>query len=472
MAPGPTSGVAPPVLSAEVFSIPIEGSKYIVYAPARRAAFAGNAEVVRLISHLQKGMSGGFEGENAALLELMRALDIVDAGPERTPSAACQGVPVPVAVTLFLTTACNLRCTYCYASAGNRPAKSMTLDTATRGIDFVMANAATLGSPYCEVGYHGGGEPTMNWRVLTASFDHARRRAAERNLELRSSLATNGMLDDAQVDWITTHLGGANLSCDGLPEVHDRCRVTVSGKGSSERVLRTLRRFDEARFNYGIRLTVTAENIGRLPESVEFLSSHFRPASIQVEPVYLLGRGSGAASAESDEFIEAYREAAERAARHGRQINFSGARLGTLTNHFCGVSRDSFCLSADGNATACFEAFEEDNTWAGVFFYGRPAEGGAGYVFDQAVLDGLRSQAVEKREHCRGCFAKWSCGGDCYYKWMAATGGGEFNGSARCHVIRELTKGQILEKIASSGGLFCHEPPSSPACGPPLRENC
>jgi uncharacterized protein len=55
---------------------------------------------------------------------------------------------------------------------------------------------------------------------------------------------------------------------------------------------------------------------------------------------------------------------------------------------------------------------------------------------------------------------------------MAATGGGEFNGSARCHVIRELTKGQILEKIASSGGLFWHEPPSSPACGPPLRENC
>ena len=114
MAPVPISSVAPPVLSAEVFSIPIEGSKYIIFAPARRAAFAGNAEVVRLISQLQNGMFEGFEGENAALLELMRALDIVDAGPEHTPSAACQGVPVPVAVTLFLTTACNLRCTYCY----------------------------------------------------------------------------------------------------------------------------------------------------------------------------------------------------------------------------------------------------------------------------------------------------------------------------------------------------------------------
>jgi uncharacterized protein len=107
-----------------------------------------------------------------------------------------------------------------------------------------------------------------------------------------------------------------------------------------------------------------------------------------------------------------------------------------------------------------------------MFFYGRPAEGGAGYVFDQAVLEGLRSQAVERRRHCRGCFAKWSCGGDCYYKWMAATGGGEFNGSARCHVIRELTKEQILGKIAASGGVLWHEPPCPSACGQLPRENC
>jgi len=59
------------------------------------------------------------------------------------------------------------------------------------------------------------------------------------------------------------------------------------------------------------------------------------------------------------------------------------------------------------------------------------------------------------------CFARWSCGGDCYYKWLITSGGGEFSGSARCHVIRELTKDQILDKIASSGGLFWHDPPGN-----------
>ena len=461
-----------PTLSAEVFSIPLEDGKYIVYAPARRSAFVANAQVVHFLSQLEKGLYDAAADPDGSLADLLHALQIVDAGPEGQPSAACHGDPQPISVTLFLTTACNLRCTYCYASAGNATPKFMTLETARRGIDFVAANAAQRRSPYFEVGYHGGGEPTVHWPVLTASFDYAREKAAELQLELRSSVASNGVLSDPQIDWIVTHVGGVSLSCDGLPTVHDECRRTASGSGSSARVIHTLRRFDEAKFPYGIRLTVTAEHIGTLADSVEFLSSEFHPSSIQIEPVYLLGRGAKAASAESDEFIEAYRAAAERATSHACQVHFSGARAGALLNHFCSVSKDNFCLSADGNVTACFEAFGEDNPCAGAFFYGRPAADGMGYVFDQAVLDHLRAQAVENREYCRGCFAKWSCGGDCYYKWMVATGGGEFNGTSRCHVIRELTKDQILEKIAASGGLFWHEPPTCPACGQPPHEKC
>jgi len=52
----------------------------------------------------------------------------------------------------------------------------MSIETARRGIDFAAGNAAKRTLPYFEVGYHGGGEPTMNWNVLTSSFDYARGR--------------------------------------------------------------------------------------------------------------------------------------------------------------------------------------------------------------------------------------------------------------------------------------------------------
>ena len=73
------------------------------------------------------------------------------------------------------------------------------------------------------------------------------------------------------------------------------------------------------------------------------------------------------------------------------------------------------------------------------------------------VLDNLRSQSVDNRAFCEGCFAKWTCGGDCYHKSLAVNGPGEFQGTDRCHIIRELTKDQILAKVAESGGLFWHE---------------
>ena len=44
--------------------------------------------------------------------------------------------------------------------------------------------------------------------------------------------------------------------------------------------------------------------------------------------------------------------------------------MGTLTNHFCGVGRDSFSVSPDGGVTACFEVFSEDNPSPTISFMG------------------------------------------------------------------------------------------------------
>jgi uncharacterized protein len=455
------AGLPPPAISAEVFAIPLEDAKHIVYAPLRRAAFVGNSHVVDFISQLKSGVFNPQADPDGSLVRLLRALEIVDAAPERPPAYIAPDEPKPTSITLFLTTACNLRCTYCYASAGRDAPKYMSIETARRGIDFIAANAACLRSPHITVGYHGGGEPTMNWRVLTASLEYARHKAAELKIEMRTALATNGVMSDARIDWVAKNLRNISVSCDGLPEVQDRARPTASGKGSSGRVAHTLHRFDAANLAYALRLTVTADELPTLADSIEYLCAEFHATSIQIEPVYRLGRGAEEASAESDEFVAAYRAASARAMAMGRKVRFSGARVGTATDHFCSATRDNFCLSADGNVTSCFEAFGEDSPVAGVFFYGSPVADGPGYTFDDRVLAHLRAQAIENRAFCRDCFAKWSCGGDCYHKWVAANGPGEFNGSPRCHVIRELTKDQILEKIEQTGGTFWHAVPGS-----------
>jgi uncharacterized protein len=447
-----------PKLSSELFVIPLSEGRFVIYAPLRRAAFVTNARGVNFLADLRESRFERAADADGALVDFLRQLEILDGGPESAPVTTFSGVPEPTEVTLFLTTTCNLRCTYCYASAGDTPARNMSLATAKRGIDFVAGNAQRRGLSRFAVNYHGGGEPTGNWSALTESFEYACARAAELGLEPPvAAAASNGVLRAEQVTWMIENLaGGVSISFDGRPEAHDRHRLTVQGQGSSERVMRTMRTFDEAAYPYGIRMTVTADQIARLADSVAFVCANFNPRRIQVEPAYQLGRWSDAPSAETDAFVAAYRDAQLRAKQHGREIFFSAARVGALTNHFCGVTQDAFSLSPDGNVSACYEVFAEDSPLSSTFFYGEPDEQD-GYRFKLPVLQDLRSQAVQHRGFCQGCFAKWTCGGDCYHKAVSVTGKLAFEGTDRCHITRALTLDQILERIRRSGGVFWHE---------------
>lgn len=448
-----------PALNTELFSIPIENNQYIIYAPLRQAAFIGNSSMVNFIADLKMGSYNQDLDPDGSLIEFLSRLEIINSPDEQLPITTFEGEPQPTSVTLFMTTACNLRCTYCYASAGDTPLKSMTLEIAKKGIDFIIANAVKRGEKNIEVAYHGGGEPTANWMVMTESFAYMKEQAKKYGLASSSGVATNGVLKDGQIEWIINNLDSVSLSFDGTPEVNDLHRITIQGKGSSEKVIHTLHRFDEAHFTYGIRITVTKDHISKLPESVKYICENFKPVRIQVEPSYQLGRWEEAPSAETEDFIAAYRQAQIIAKEYGFDIYYSAARVGLLTNHFCGITQDTFALSPDGNVSACYEVFSEDLRFSDAFFYGKPDQNG-GYTFNLPVLKHLREQAVQHRDFCQGCYAKWHCAGDCYHKALSINGKQEFIGSDRCHITRELTKDQLLDRIYSSGGLIWHELPN------------
>jgi uncharacterized protein len=333
----------PSRLPAELFVVPVSESDYLVYAPLGRAALLANAALVRFL----RGMETGEAGTDAdpEIASFLRNCGMLDADEESRPDRPPAGPPRPVTATLLLTNACNLRCRYCYAAAGEKPPEFMRMETARRAIDFVAANAAAAGVRRFQVDFHGAGEPTVHWRLLEEAHGYARGVARSRGLELHSSLTTNGVLTAGKRAWIVRHLNSANVSFDGLPEVQDANRRFPSGRGSSDLVLATLRAFDRAGFRYSIRMTVTSEAAPRLPQSVAFLCRRFRPRGIQVEPLYRMGRGRDAVNAETEVFIEAYRAARRTSEKASGLLRFSGARFPVVTNRFCGAANDNFCVS-------------------------------------------------------------------------------------------------------------------------------
>src|SRR5262249_9218907 len=147
-------------------------------------------------------------------------------------------------------------------------------------------------------------------------------------------------------------------------------------------------------FDYALRLTVTREHLDKMEASIRYICRNFRPRRIQVEPSYQLGRWRSAPSAETAEFISGFRAAQAAAREFGQEIQFSGARLGILSNHFCGVTQDSFCLTADGNVSGCYETFLEENEWAKKFMYGTYSSDENAFRFNLPVLNELRNQSV------------------------------------------------------------------------------
>jgi len=441
-------------LWTELFAIPLAG-RYLVYAPLRQTAFITTAAAVNLLHRLRNETDPSLNKDETSFLGFCEDIGLTGREGDLPVSDFENPEFRPHEVTLFLTTQCNLRCIYCYAMAGERPRAMMDIRTARRGIEFVLNNALETGRPGFSVGYHGGGEPVCHWDVLVESLRYAQKLASENNLELDASMASNGVYTPEQRKWIIENLSGVNLSVDGLPLAQNRQRPTAAGGPSSAEVMLTIREFDAAGFQYGLRLTVTSCSVEYLPASVEYLLNNASPLHIQLEPMYTLGRGRADGLAVDPQlFIEAFRSAKHMAEAANVDLFYSAARVELLTSRFCLSCGEGFSLTPDGLVSACYEAPDAGFEFADSFIFGRFDEELGRYVFDRRKLADLRLHNVDNVKWCRDCFCKWHCAGDCLYKSLHATTDGHFTGDPRCEITRALTLDQILENIRRGGGTL------------------
>jgi uncharacterized protein len=115
----------PTPIITDVFVIPLL-NHYLVYVPLRRAAFITNSSAVNLLHRLRQGEVQPMSQDEENFLRLCREIRLIGEEGD-SPIGTLQSDRFnPNEVTLFLTTRCNLRCIYCYASAGELPLAEMT----------------------------------------------------------------------------------------------------------------------------------------------------------------------------------------------------------------------------------------------------------------------------------------------------------------------------------------------------------
>jgi uncharacterized protein len=99
-----------------------------------------------------------------------------------------------------------------------------------------------------------GGEPLLNLPVMYYLAERAHRAAAARNVPLRISIITNGLLLTGEIVDRLKPLGlqSVKITLDGDKAAHDRMRPLRGGQGTFERIIENIRRVaPKIRINIG-----------------------------------------------------------------------------------------------------------------------------------------------------------------------------------------------------------------------------
>ncbi len=426
--------------------------KFIIYRPLLGLAFVGN----RGMADLAKACSRPDFSVREREPHLAKAYHFLESIGFLLPDPPAPAMPdeefSPTMAVLLLTNQCQLRCRYCYAVAGEKPPRQMSPDIAQIAIDYVSNIALQRNRSHFEVSFHGGGEPTLVWKTLKEISAYAH----SRPVPAKISLTSNGVWSRELCEWIVNNIEGLTISIDGAPDAQNRLRPFASGKGSFDRVMRSISELDRRSYPYGIRMTAV-EPWDELPRNVEFLCDETGCQAIQVEPTFNTMRGGHGEASEQDglNFAKAFIEAWEIAERKGRPFFYSGARPGVQIGTFCSAPFQSLIVTTDGTLVTCYEITDASHPLYQISKIGQIDGGTKRVIYNGKAHRRLLDMIRERRDNCKTCFCYWSCAGDCYARAFAKEQ--HLLQGPRCVLNRYLTKQMLLLLIAKHGGVWRKE---------------
>jgi len=323
--------------------------------------------------------------------------------------------PLVKSVCLHVAHDCNLRCGYCFAGTGDfgHSRGLMSKEVAERAVEFIIENSGPRINS--EIDFFGG-EPLMNMDTVRHAVAYVRRRETATGKKFKLTLTTNGVLLN---DEITQYLNDNNislvLSLDGRREVHDRIRPFANGKGSYDMVLNNVTKAIASRNdqNYYLRGTFTACNLDFATDVLDMADQGC--TQLSVEPVVskdsryaLTEEHLPKLFAEYDKLAAIYLERK----RSGNGFDFFHFNLDINNGPCvakrlsgCGAGHEYFAVTPEGDLYPCHQFVGREE-----FLLGNVFEG----VKNTNLPQKFRKTHVLTKEECRGCWARYYCGGGCH----------------------------------------------------------
>ena len=330
---------------------------------------------------------------------------------------AIGSIPINTLV-LHLTESCNLSCGYCCQSvshAGN----AMSFKTAKRAVDYLLAHSGA--APQVTLVLFGG-EPLLNFKVISEIVPYARQAAIDRGKTIEFSMTTNGaLLTDRITTFLLENEIGVTVSIDGFDALHDRFRKFPDGSPTYASILPGILRLMKGKKPVVARATVV-ENPDAVKEALDhllalgFLEAGFAPVTT-TDTAYQLDAGG------MDRLLNRFQELTDRflyTAATGDLLGFTNIidllvtlHEGEVKSHPCGAGLGMFAVDPEGRLYPCQRLVGEENPIMGNIFDGMNAK---------SVQNFRQSGALSAKPICQSCWARATCAGGCYHEAMVREG--------------------------------------------------
>jgi len=387
-------------------------------------------ELAKIVSTLQEMRSFRSTGFLAGGLQIT---------PDRIP---------PQRYTLSLNTIhrCDLRCEYCFSGGGanhSENGKKMSRNLAKRAVDFLVDEFAQNGKPRA-LSLTAGGEPLLNFDLFLFLKDYCEKKGKESRRRIPCGFTTNGVgLTSKVMDTLEKMRQSIRISIDGPNEVHDAMRCFPSGEGSYEVIAPKIEAAVKRNLITGACVTLTPIYTDFVGIITHLLDLGFK--EITMKPV----RSPTGSYAITSENVEEIRKGYDTLGKflveqtllgHSQYIkailnpgDFLGRFLiRTLGHHRliyrCNAGKGELSVTATGDLYPCssfvgIEAFKMGNINQGMDLRRR------GIFFDLIV---------DRKNPCRECWARYLCGGGCYYAAYLANGRIDQPDRTKCRLIQHL----------------------------------
>lgn len=337
---------------------------------------------------------------------------------EIRPEQMYPAAPRIKSMCLHVSHDCNLRCQYCFASCGDYATghrDMLSLETGKKAVDFLIKASGPRRN--LDIDFFGG-EPLMNWKVLKELTLYCESEGPKHNKDIRMTVTTNALLlNDERIAFINEHMKNCVLSIDGRPEIQDKLRPAVGGRGSYAHVMPKIKKFVEARGDkeYYVRGTFTHYNTDFSKDVMHLADLDLK--QISMEPVvakptddYRLRNSDIPVVLQEYENLAVHYEKTKNGEHPYRFFHFNiqleGGACAFKRYKGCGVGTEYIAVTPDGTIYPCHQFVGEE-----AYIMGNVND--EVDKLDKQVQEKFKDLFTLNSEECLNCWARYHCGGGC-----------------------------------------------------------